>query len=131
MRGAGNDFVVFDGRSGGIELSEEKVRWICDRRTVGCDQLVMIYDSEVADCQIIIYNSDGSIAGACGNATRCVAGLLFEEGSEGKVLIETASGVLECEKAGVIDEMVRKASALVAGLSTGMDQVQRRKSTAA
>jgi diaminopimelate epimerase len=44
-----------------------------------------------------IRNADGSEAEACGNATRCVADLLYRETQEPQVRIETAAGLLEAE----------------------------------
>ncbi len=44
------------------------------------------------DVEMEIYNSDGSMSGACGNATRCVASLLEKP----EVKIKTAAGILKC-----------------------------------
>jgi diaminopimelate epimerase len=44
-----------------------------------------------------ICNADGSEAEACGNATRCVADLLYRETRDSRVRIETAAGLLEAE----------------------------------
>lgn len=78
MNGLGNDFVIFDKR-GGQEIKHivNQVRRICDRNLgIGCDQMIIITDSEKADARMMIYNMDGSQSGACGNATRCVAKLI-------------------------------------------------------
>ncbi|WP_299366975.1 diaminopimelate epimerase [uncultured Tateyamaria sp.] len=72
MHGAGNDFVVIDGRTSPVTLSEPLVRALADRhRGVGFDQLALITDG--ADLTITFYNADGSQSAACGNATRCIA----------------------------------------------------------
>ncbi len=95
MHGAGNDFVVIDARQEPIELGERMIVEIMDRHYgVGCDQLVLLKPSSVANCFMGIYNPDGSESGACGNATRCIASLLMEEGAGSEVTIETKSGVL-------------------------------------
>jgi diaminopimelate epimerase len=47
-----------------------------------------------------IFNADGNEVEACGNATRCVASLLFEEADEPVVRIETPGGLLVCSDAG-------------------------------
>ena len=44
-----------------------------------------------------IRNADGSEAEACGNATRCVADLLYRETRDSRLRIETAAGLLEAE----------------------------------
>lgn len=99
MHGAGNDFVVLDGRIAPINLAAAAVRHIADRRHgVGCDQLVIIEpDALGADAFMRILNADGSESGACGNATRCVAALLAEESGARKVSIRTISGLLHAE----------------------------------
>jgi len=51
-------------------------------------------NSSQADIHMAIYNGDGSQVGACGNATRCVARLMFEELDCKKAVIETISGLL-------------------------------------
>ncbi len=96
MNGAGNDFIIFDARDREINLSKGKIIELCDRKNIGCDQLIVIKKDADADCLMEIYNSDGSLSGACGNATRCVASLLKKE----KVKIKTAAGILNCEKKG-------------------------------
>lgn len=90
MHGLGNDFVVIDARPTPVALSEPQVRAIADRRTgIGCDQLIIIEPSNVADARMRIFNADGGEVGACGNATRCVARLLGAD-----VRIETLAGIL-------------------------------------
>ncbi len=89
MHGAGNDFMVLDARAGGVVLSPQRIVALADRRRgVGCDQLIVLTASDRADVAMRIYNPDGSEAGACGNATRCVASLA------GARTIETAAGLL-------------------------------------
>jgi diaminopimelate epimerase len=99
MHGAGNDFAVFDARARPVLLSAREARAIADRRTgVGCDQIIVIEnDAAGADAFMRIVNADGSEAGACGNATRCVAALLAEETGARRVSIRTVSGLLPAE----------------------------------
>ncbi|MBM3580276.1 MAG: diaminopimelate epimerase [Alphaproteobacteria bacterium] len=96
MSGAGNDFVIFDARKTSISLTQAQIKKISDRKNIGCDQLIVIRNSDEADCVMEIYNSDGSMSGACGNATRCVASLLEKD----EIKIKTAAGILECRKNG-------------------------------
>lgn len=96
MSGAGNDFTIFDARKTAILLTSEQIKKISDRKNIGCDQLIIIKNSHKADCLMEVYNSDGSMSGACGNATRCVASLI--DNDEPK--IETAAGILLCKKNG-------------------------------
>jgi diaminopimelate epimerase len=103
MHGLGNDFVVLDARTRALDLPVERRRAIADRRLgVGCDQLIVLEpptDRE-ADVFMRIYNPDGGEAGACGNATRCVASVLMGERSIDQVTVQTISGLLESEKVG-------------------------------
>ena len=79
MDGLGNDFVIIDNRSNNVELTKDQIIRICDRKFIGCDQLIFINKSNKGDAEMEFYNSDGSISGACGNGTRCVAFLIFKE----------------------------------------------------
>jgi diaminopimelate epimerase len=99
MHGAGNDFVVLDARARPVLLSPAQAQAIADRRLgVGCDQIIVIEnDAAGSDAFMRILNADGSEAGACGNATRCVAALLAEETGARRVSIRTMSGVLPAE----------------------------------
>lgn len=93
MHGAGNDFIIIDGRDQHVALSSQKIRQLADRhRGIGCDQLILLNDSDHADIHMQIYNADGSEVGACGNATRCVVALMGRD-----VSIETQAGLLHGE----------------------------------
>lgn len=100
MHGAGNDFVVIDNRSGAVAFDEAGRKLLADRRYgVGCDQIVMLENSEVADVFMRLYNSDGGEVSACGNATRCIAWLMMEETGKKHVKVETKADVLLCDRA--------------------------------
>ncbi len=101
MHGCGNDFVVFDERAGSSGLTARRAAAIADRRTgVGCDQLIAIEPpppGSGADAFMRIRNPDGSEAGACGNATRCVAMLLAQQTGRTGHIIRTVAGNLPTE----------------------------------
>lgn len=102
MHGLGNDFVVIDLRGGLPGFTPEQVARIADRRMgVGCDQFITIEPprSNGATAFMGIRNPDGSEAGACGNATRCVAALLMAESGADTVVVETISGLLPATRA--------------------------------
>lgn len=100
MHGLGNDFVVLDGRARPLAISEAAARAIADRKTgVGCDQLIAIEPSARADAFMRIRNADGGEVEACGNATRCVAALLFRETGREEAVIETQAGLLRARAA--------------------------------
>jgi diaminopimelate epimerase len=76
MNGAGNDFILIDNRSGTIQLTPEQIVLLCDRhRGIGADGVVLMVPckSGKADWAWDFYNSDGSGAEMCGNASRCFA----------------------------------------------------------
>ncbi|MDD3858864.1 MAG: diaminopimelate epimerase [Bacteroidales bacterium] len=73
-QGAGNDFIIIDCRNNEIKLTEEQIKFLCDRRFgVGADGLMTIYDSPLADFAMKYYNSNGKEASMCGNGGRCIA----------------------------------------------------------
>ncbi len=95
MHGAGNDFVIIDSRGRGAVVTEGLARALGDRnRGVGFDQLAEIRDSEAADFALDFWNSDGSRAGACGNATRCVCDFVMRGTGRDAVTLTTARGEL-------------------------------------
>ncbi len=95
MDGLGNDFVIIDQRHDEFELTNDQVKKICNRSFIGCDQLIFIKKNEKNDADVEFYNSDGSLSGACGNGTRCVAYLLSKEMNKDKIILGTKSGNLE------------------------------------
>ena len=95
MHGAGNDFVVIDSRQGGAVVTAGLARALGDRhRGVGFDQLAEIVAADDADFGLVFWNSDGSQAGACGNATRCVADHMMQVLAQDAVTLRTARGEL-------------------------------------
>src|SRR5436190_10439553 len=97
MHGLGNDFVILDGREQAVAMDAARARALADRRTgIGCDQVILLERSDVADLRMRIWNADGGEVESCGNATRCVVRL---EG--GKARIETKGGILSGDVDGV------------------------------
>lgn len=103
MHGLGNDFVVLDARTGVLDLTVERRRAIADRRMgVGCDQLIVLEPPTDREAHVFmrIYNPDGGEAGACGNATRCVASIVMDEQKTDHVTVQTIAGLLASERTG-------------------------------
>ena len=99
MHGAGNDFVVIDARGRGAVVTAGLARALGDRnRGVGFDQLAEITDADRADFGLVFWNSDGSQAGACGNATRCVSDYVMRGLGAEQVSLVTARGGLRAER---------------------------------
>lgn len=96
MHGAGNDFVILDSRGRAAVTTPALARALGDRhRGVGFDQLAELRDDAEADLALDFWNADGSTAGACGNATRCVAWLVMRETGRDRLVIRTDRGLLE------------------------------------
>jgi len=101
MHGLGNDFVIIDAREAPVAMTPARAHAIADRRHgIGCDQLILLEPSLLADIRMRIFNADGSEAEACGNATRCVAAIL---GAPARV--ETLGGILNVSNSDGIAEV--------------------------
>ena len=95
MDGLGNDFVIIDQRKENISLSNDQIIKICDRKFIGCDQLIFIKKDSNLDAELEFYNSDGGKSDACGNGTRCVAHLLSKENNKKEINLTVASKILK------------------------------------
>jgi diaminopimelate epimerase len=101
MHGLGNDFVIIDcreidERETPFAIQSEKARAISDRHTgIGCDQLILLTQSALADVKMTIFNADGGEVESCGNASRCVVALLGKD-----CTIETGGGIISGRLAG-------------------------------
>ena len=105
MNGLGNDFVVLDARARPIAVTESSAKAISDRKTgIGCDQLIVLEKSADFDVRMRIWNAEGGEVQSCGNASRCIADLLFNETAKNTATISTKGGLLMASKAG--DKMV-------------------------
>lgn len=97
MHGAGNDFVILDTRGRAAVTTPALAAALGDRhRGVGFDQLAELRDSPDADFHLDFWNSDGSRAGACGNATRCVCDYVMR--GRDQVTLTTARGTLAARR---------------------------------
>ncbi len=103
MDGLGNDFVIIDNRQTITNLTKEQIVKICDRKFIGCDQLILIKKNHTSDASLEFYNSDGGMSGACGNGTRCVANLLAKEINKKEIILTTLSGNL---KSNIVGEKI-------------------------
>ena len=71
MHGAGNDYVVIDGRDADMDWSALALS-ILDRHVgIGGDGLLVLVNSTMADVRMRMFNPDGSEAEMCGNGIRC------------------------------------------------------------
>ncbi|MGY6548106.1 MAG: diaminopimelate epimerase [Roseinatronobacter sp.] len=100
MHGAGNDFVVVDSRAQrSARVCAALARAVGDRnRGVGFDQLAEMRPDDAADLALDFWNADGTQAGACGNATRCVAARVMTAEGRETLKIRTTRGLLLAEQ---------------------------------
>ena len=103
MDGLGNDFVIIDNREKTTNLTKDQIIKICDRKFIGCDQLILIKKNDTSDATLEFFNSDGGTSGACGNGTRCIADLLARESNKKTIILTTLSGNLKSE---IFDEKI-------------------------
>jgi len=105
MHGAGNDFIMIDGRTQKPGLTKELIEALCRTHTgIGADGLILIDHSKRADFSMKYFNSDGVEAELCGNGARCTALFAYEVGIAGRTMsFETASGLVRAEiKSGTV-----------------------------
>ena len=101
MTGSGNDFVVFQlgPREESSELeTPDAIRLLSSRGTgVGSDGVVFLQPAGRGDIRMRYYNSDGSEAALCGNASLCSTRLAVELGlaQAGGFMLHTAAGALK------------------------------------
>jgi diaminopimelate epimerase len=102
MNGAGNKILVLDLRGASVRLAPADARAIHRAPGLDYDQMMVVADPRTAGtaADVIIFNNDGTLAGACGNGARCVADRLCRELEVSDVRIETEAGVIACERLG-------------------------------
>jgi diaminopimelate epimerase len=102
MNGAGNAILILDMRGSPVRPSPEDARAIRRARGLSYDQMMVLSDPRTPGtaADVLIFNNDGTLAGACGNGTRCVADRLCRELGVTAVKIRTEAGVIACERLG-------------------------------
>jgi len=80
-QGTGNDFVIIDNRTAGIELTTAQVKHLCDRRFgIGGDGLMLLNELPGYDFEMKYYNADGRESSMCGNGGRCLTRFAYDMG---------------------------------------------------
>ena len=96
MHGIGNDYVYVNCFEETVENPSAVARYVSDRHFgIGSDGLILIKPSDVADCEMDMYNLDGSQGAMCGNGIRCVAKYAYDYGIVNKkhISVATKSGI--------------------------------------
>lgn len=96
--GAGNDYIVIDGRNRSEDWAQ-MAKAICSLHVgVGADGIALVAPSSIAPVRLRIFNPDGSEAEMSGNGIRCFSKFVLEEKiaeADGEGLkVETGNGVL-------------------------------------
>ena len=93
MHGCGNDYIYINGFEETIDNPNEMAEKVSHVRFgIGSDGLILIKPSEIADCEMDMYNADGSRGKMCGNGIRCVAKYVYDYGITDKTQISVATG---------------------------------------
>jgi diaminopimelate epimerase len=100
MNGLGNEIVVVDMRERPAAITADEARAAAQPAGAPYDQLMALYPPRRpgTDLLVLIYNSDGSEAGACGNGMRCVASLFAKESGRDTASFEVEGRVLQTWK---------------------------------
>ena len=96
MQGIGNDYVYVNCFEETIADPSAVARFVSDRHFgIGSDGLILVKPSDVADCEMDMYNLDGSQGAMCGNGIRCVAKFAYDHGIVRKknTTVNTKSGI--------------------------------------
>ena len=96
MHGIGNDYVYIDCFKEQVKDPSELAIRVSDRHFgIGSDGLILIKPSKVADCEMEMYNMDGSRGEMCGNGIRCVGKYVYDNGIVNKttLTVDTLAGV--------------------------------------
>ncbi|MDO4306389.1 MAG: diaminopimelate epimerase [Eubacteriales bacterium] len=92
MHGIGNDYVYVNCFQETVKNPSEVAKFVSDRHFgIGSDGLILIKPSEIADCEMDMYNLDGSQGAMCGNGIRCVAKYAYDYGIVDKTSISVAT----------------------------------------
>ena len=96
MQGIGNDYVYVNCFEETVKDPSAVARYVSDRHFgIGSDGLILIKPSDIADCEMDMYNLDGSQGAMCGNGIRCVAKYVYDYGIVKKenISVSTKSGI--------------------------------------
>lgn len=96
MQGIGNDYVYVDCFQETVNNPSAVAKFVSDRHFgIGSDGLILVKPSDVADCEMDMYNLDGSQGAMCGNGIRCVAKFAYDKGivNRKNISVATKSGI--------------------------------------
>ena len=92
MHGCGNDYIYIDCFKETVKDEKQAAIFLSNRHFgVGGDGIILIKKGKTADFEMVMYNADGSRAEMCGNAIRCVAKYVFDNGYTDKTSFSVES----------------------------------------
>ncbi|MFR4987060.1 MAG: diaminopimelate epimerase [Lachnospirales bacterium] len=100
MQGCGNDYVYINCFEENVENPSELAIKMSNRNFgVGSDGLILVMPSDIADCRMRMFNSDGSESEMCGNGIRCVGKFVHDKNIVKKdiITVETLAGIKALE----------------------------------
>ncbi len=100
MQGCGNDYVYINCFKENIQNPNELAIKMSNRNFgVGSDGIILVMPSDVADCKMRMFNSDGSESEMCGNGIRCVGKFVYDKDIVKKdtITVETLAGIKTLE----------------------------------
>lgn len=102
MNGAGNRITVLDLRGAAAIPTAADARALAAHPSLAFDQLMVVHDPREPDTDafVSIFNTDGSLSGACGNGARCVAWVLLRRSRAEAVTLATTAGRIRCRRVG-------------------------------
>lgn len=99
MHGLGNDFVIIakNDLPANIDIANFAMMISNRRKAIGCDQFIIYNYNSAKNVQMEIYNQDGTMALACGNASRCLSRLIFDLTAEKNITLGVNGRLVKCE----------------------------------
>jgi len=83
--GTGNDFIMVDNRTGGLNPTVNLVEKLCNRHFgIGADGLILLENAQESSLMMRYFNSDGRESTMCGNGGRCYAHFAHQLGLAGQ-----------------------------------------------
>ena len=121
--GTENDFILLPDRDDTIDLTDRRVRALCDRHAgIGADGVIRVAPSAAGGFFMDYRNADGSVAEMCGNGARLFARYLVDAGwtPAGRIPFLTRGGTRVAHVPTTGDVSIEMGPATVGGPSHAM-----------
>ncbi|WP_295880097.1 diaminopimelate epimerase [uncultured Bartonella sp.] len=100
MNGLGNEIIVADMREAKTDITPKAAIALAKKSDTAFDQIMAVHKpiKSGSDYHIVIWNSDGSKAQACGNGTRCVVEWLYKQNLGDNFKLDTVAGIVKAKR---------------------------------